>query len=471
MPVTSIGVRVFYDCDSLTSVTIGNSVTSIGDCAFSGCDSLVEVIDKSTLGITKGSTGNGYVAYYALEVHSGESKIVNKNGYLFYTYDGVNYLVKYAGSDTQLTLPAHYNGENYNIYKYAFLCCYSLTSITIPNSVTSIGSHAFEYCSSLTSATIGNSVTSIGSYAFNGCSSLVEVIDKSSLDITKGSYGNGYVASCALEVHSGESKIVNNNGYLFYTYDGVNYLVKYAGSDTQLTLPAHYNGENYKIHNYAFYGCDSLTSITIPNSVTGIGDYAFACCYSLVEVIDKSSLSITTRSTGNGYVALYALEVHSGESKIKTQGDYQFYTVGGVNYLVNYVGSDTELTLPANYNEENYVINKYAFYYNDKITKVTIPDSVTIIGYEAFAYCDSLTSVTIPNSVTNIGDEAFMNCDSLTSVTIPNSVTSIGNYAFYHCSNLTSIKYRGTQEQWGNISKSSANIPSSCIITYNYTGA
>ena len=72
--------------------------------------------------------------------------------------------------------------------------------------------------------------------------------------------------------------------------------------------------------------------------------------------------------------------------------------------------------------------------------------------------------------VTSIGDRVFYECDSLTSVTIPNSVTSIGNGAFSGCSGLTSIKYRGTEEQWGNISKSSANIPSSCIITYNYTG-
>ena len=135
----------------------------------------MEVINHSNLSLTKGSSNNGYIAYYAIEIHTGESKIVNKDGYLFYTYDGVNYLFGYTGTDTELVLPNDYNGEGYKIYDHAFRNCSRLTSIVIPDSVTSIGTSAFEDCFSLTSITIPDGVTSIGGWAFYGCTGLTSI--------------------------------------------------------------------------------------------------------------------------------------------------------------------------------------------------------------------------------------------------------------------------------------------------------
>ena len=109
-----------------------------------------------------------------------------------------------------------------SIGSYAFAYCYDLTSVTTGDSVTSIGNGAFRECISLTSVTIGNNVTSIGDDAFYGCYKLVEVINHSDLDITVGSSDYGGVAENALDVHKGESKIANKDNYLFYTYDGVN---------------------------------------------------------------------------------------------------------------------------------------------------------------------------------------------------------------------------------------------------------
>ena len=220
--MTSIGSYAFRDCSGLTSVTIGNSVASIGSYAFQGCDKLVEVINKSGLNITKGSSNNGNIADYALNVKKdGISDIVNKDDYLFYTIEGTHYLVGYVGNDIILTLPESYNGKSYEINRYAFRGCSGLTSVTIGNSVTSIGDYAFWDCSGLTSVTIPDSVTSIGYWAFSGCSGLTSV-----------TIGNSVTS----------------------------------------------------IGDYAFRYCSGLTSVTIPDSVTSIGSSAFSDCAGLASI-------------------------------------------------------------------------------------------------------------------------------------------------------------------------------------------
>ena len=153
------------------------------------------------------------------------------------------------------------------------------------------------------------------------------------------------------------------------------------------------------IDNEAFYDCKSLTSVTIPNSVTIIGHMAFQDCTGL------TSITIPNSVTSIGWGA------------------------------ISNCSSLTSLNIP------NYVtsIMDYAFYGCSGLTSVTIGNSVKSIVHSAFNGCKSLTSITIPNSVTNIGEYAFQDCIGLISITIPNSVTSIGEWAFLRCYYLNSI--------------------------------
>lgn len=174
--ITSIGDYTFIGCGNLMSVTIGSGVTSIGNSAFTSCRKLIEVINNSNLNITKESFDNGQVGYYALSIKKGgTTDIVNKGGYLFYTYENVNYLLGSVGKNTELILPNDYNGMSYEIYEGAFTFRSELTSVTIPNVVTSIGNIAFWVCRELTSITIPSSVTSIGYQAFDECGKLKTV--------------------------------------------------------------------------------------------------------------------------------------------------------------------------------------------------------------------------------------------------------------------------------------------------------
>ncbi|MBQ7355822.1 MAG: leucine-rich repeat protein, partial [Clostridia bacterium] len=196
-------------------------------------------------------------------------------------YDAENWRVK------EIVIPNSVT----TICDYAFTYCSSLKSVVIGNSVTSIGNFAFGRCCTLTSIVIPDSITRIGEDAFLECYNLVEVINNSSLNIVAGDSSYGCVGIYAKEVHNGDSKIVNKDGYLFYTYNGVNYLLGYVGDDTDLILPDNYNGEDYEIYQYAFYGCSSLTSVVIGGGITNIGWGAFRGCSAITNLYYKGSVS------------------------------------------------------------------------------------------------------------------------------------------------------------------------------------
>ena len=164
----------YNGCTSLTSITIPNSVTNIKSYAFNGCTSLATVINFSDLDIQQGNLTNGCVAYYATTLITADEQI---DDFLFSKIEGVNTLVYYLGdeNDREISLPTNSKGGNYIIQSSVFKDCTSLTSVTIPNSVTSIESKAFIGCTNLTKLSIGNFVTNIGDYAFSKCANLTTI--------------------------------------------------------------------------------------------------------------------------------------------------------------------------------------------------------------------------------------------------------------------------------------------------------
>ncbi len=314
--VTSIGEESFYGCSNLTNITLGKGVKAIGDEAFKNCHKLVKVLNKSSLDIIKGSSENGYVGNYALDVSSdvnSNSKInYTDDGYIFYEDNNIVYLLGYQGAENVLTLPQKHNGKNYGIYNYAFYdreelliseipdgvisignyafaeCGRTILSkIIIPDSVTSIGDCAFIRCTALNSVTIGKNVQSIGANAFDYCYKLVEVYNKSSLNIVKGSTDNGYIAYYASDVYtdtSVKSKIdYDDNGYIFYINGDEIYLIGCSNIDKTISLPESYNGKEYAIYEHAFLYYPIL-SIYIPKGVTKIGYCAFYGCEWLTNI-------------------------------------------------------------------------------------------------------------------------------------------------------------------------------------------
>ncbi len=195
--------------------------------------------------------------------------------------------------------------------------------------------------------------------------------------------------------------------------DGTAEITYYVGEATSLVIPSSLNRYSVtSIGDAAFHNRNSLTSITIPDSIVSMGGNPFGYCRNLTT--------------------------------IKVSPDHPvFATIDGVLF------DKTEKKLicyPYAFTAEFYSIpqgilsiGKHAFYKCNSLTSITIPDSVTFISDFAFSSCGRLTSITIPSSVTYIGDGAFSSCDSLTSVVIPNSVVSLGSNPFLFCDNLTAI--------------------------------
>ena len=395
--VTAIESNTFIDCHNLTSVTIPNSVATIGDDAFSGCSKLTSV------SIPNSVTSIGDDAFYFVKhiTYNGTAtgspwgaRSVNgfvENGFV-YNDSTKTTLQRYIGTDTNVIIP---NGVT-TIGECAFEYC-SLTTVTIPSSVTSIGDYAFYFCSSLTSVSIPNSVTSIGEGTFSDCLSLISVtISNGVTSIGKRAFSNCY--------------------YL-----------------TSITIPNSVTS----IGKGAFYNSTRLTSVIIPNSVTSIGERAFSWVKNIIyngSAIGSPWGALSHNGfVENGFVysdnTKTSLLAYIGSdtnitipNSVTSIGDWTF---AGCNYL-------TSVTIPNSVT----IIGRGAFSYCRGLTSITIPNGVTSIGNSAFNRCKDLTSVTIPNSVTSIGDDAFEYCSSLTTLNF-NAINcdnfSSGGYPFFNC--------------------------------------
>ena len=398
--VTSIGERAFYECSSLTSITIPNSVTSIGNYAFAWCSSLTSV----TIGNSVTSIGE-----YAFEGCSGLTSVTIGNSVTSIGESAFHY----CSSLTTITIPNSVT----SLGSSAFYNCSSLTSITIPNSVTSIGSSAFYNCSSLTTITIPNSVTSIGSTAFYNCSSLTSpVYNAHCFAYMPTSYSGAYT------IPEGIKQIA---GYAFYNCSSLtsitipNSVTSIGGSAfsgcsslTSITIPNSVTS----IGSSAFYGCVFVLDNFINNSSLNAEENNYWEATIANKEID--GLLIKNDTVIDCRPAVVYVTIPNSVTSI---GDYAFRDCRSL----------TSITIPNSVTS----IGIGAFYDCSSLTSITIPNSVTSIGIGAFYNCSGLTSITIPNSVTSIGSSAFYGCSGLTSITSLAEVPpTLGTYAFYNVS-------------------------------------
>ena len=424
-PVTAIADKAFYGYKT-PNIYIPKTIKKIGEDAFWGTvisDEFRFICYEGTknewanIAIQKGNEQLD-PKYLEGDPPSARPYECNLSGDMVYqASDNAATLVRYFGADSKVDIPAELGGKP----------------------VTEIGVGAFGFCSSLTEVTIPKSVTSIGEMAFYDCGALATVY-----------YGGTQEDWDALEKNIGEDNnsllnaniicaIQESNGFAYTVTGDEATITGYTGSARSLVIPSELGGKPVTaIADKAFYGYKT-PNIYIPKTIKAIGEDAFAgtvssdkvrfICY---EGTENEWANIAVQEGNKELDPEYADDTPWFRLyECNLSGDMVYQASDDAATLVRYFGSDSKVDIPAELGGK----------------------PVTSIRGAAFAYCSSLTKVIIPEGVTSIGKGAFGACSSLTEVTIPKSVTSIESYAFRDCGALATVYYGGTQEDWDALKK------------------
>lgn len=392
------------------------------------------------LGIWYDEDGNGYSGYRypesltSVTIPATVTNIVDK------VFSGCN-LLNEIKVDPNNRKFGDIDGVLYDKGKNALLVVPAYRAeYSIPEIITEIGNYAFYNCGRLGKVDIPNTVVSIGDGAFSGCKSLTSILLPSSI----AAIGKGVFDRCdnlkKIYVAPDNNNFTDINGVLF-NKDKTALKFYPKGAGTEYTIPNTVTS----IDEGAFSDFSDLISVTLPSSLCTIGDYAFSNCHSLTSITIPDGVTEIGNYAFKGCSSLTSIVLPPSVTNI---GDYAF---SGCESLVSVVvpegtteigkyafsecGSLTSVTIPST----TLAIHDGAFYGCSSLATITIPDGVKKIGDWAFYDCSSLLSVEIPSQVTHIGDGAFADCSSLTSVNIPAGVTEIMDYSFMGCRSLTEV--------------------------------